>query len=618
MSWDKLSRWGILSLLSLAVLAAPASAQSGSDDSENYQDDPGWGDTATTPNGGTGFGAWAFTADGGGDGFAGNFYEDPNQGRPENARASDNSSWGTFANGGDNTDQAAAAFRPFTTALGAAGNTFGVTFEHGIVEPDGRAGFTLRNGNAALVTSDVDVDARLKFYMGPTFDLAPGNYLIEDANGIFDTGIPSTTAGVDVEVTLTGADTYDVTVIRYTTDKSIDGGTPDAPYLVSGRTLAGSGTLDSLALFQESTNPHEGPVQQGDAFFNKVAYSIAAGGGGSDNASDAVYHPGGEPDWGFGTNGGSGFGAWEFATNQTSGGFAGNYLSNDDDRVDNIGTDSGGAPTAPQGAAWATFANKGEGIDRSTQFRDFSTPLQAAGDSFSVSYEIPDSVATGGQIGIALRDAPVDIVNGELPEDHARGARFQILFEGGDSNFSLVDGAGQVELDGSGSLPAVPYTKFGVDVEVMLTGPDTYDLKLTRYDAANQSGGTLGADLTGDGAVTGDDFLLGQQNSGTFGTYLPDFESQYGGSGATVFDKTTHAGLGDRTLVGSGSIESFTFFSFDDAVIVPELGQQDVFFNFLRYDAGGGVGTASVPEPASASMALVFGFAALARRRSRR
>ena len=473
-----------ISGLALVMLGWSASAVAGTGadsagDSEYVSNS--WNDGQ---NAGSGFGAWKLVGEASGGGFAGFFAaDDPNGVRgidnvgaeqvpplPYTTPATDGFVWSSFANKGDGIDRAT-AYRALNESLDGSGDTFQVSYEHGFL--NGAAGVALRAGpvdpNAAA--ADFTIGARTQFY----FTGGSAGYTIEDDAGLVQLDgltpglplVPFTFFGVDLEYTLSGADTYDIKITKYNSEAGSGGAAPDVfdkntHSGLGGRTLAGAGTIDSLALFQSDVE------KQSDGFFNNLAYSGsgAGGGTGSDDASDSDYDFG----WDFGTNGGSGFGIWEMAS-ETVGGFAGQFIqSGAGNGVDNIGS------PAPDGAVWASFANQGDFADKSSQFRDFDNPLSASGDTFSVSLE-NGFVDPGGKVGISLRDRAVNSFS-ETPDDFADEALFQFYFEGGDGNYTVVDSSGEVDT-------GVTFSFFGIDLDLTLTSATTFDLDITRYDTAN-------------------------------------------------------------------------------------------------------------------------------------
>ena len=492
----------------------------GSDHSADAAYSGGWSDGL---NGGTGFDPWELVSEATDGGYAGFFVQSDavDDHGIDNIGQTDpdtGSVWASYANKGDGVDRAT-AFRGLSSPLDGAGDTFSGSMEHGFI--NGSAGVALRTGNETTTAADFSTGARAQFY----FAGGGGGYTIEDAAGAVALDgltpglpqVPFTFFGVDVDYTLTGADTYDITITKYNSAAGSGGAGPDVfdkstHAGLGGRSLAGTGVIESIALFQQDTE------NQSDAFFNKLAYSTS-GGSGVDDASDSEYTNYG---WESFAGGGTGFGFWEFAS-ETDGGYAGAFWQNNPDNgVDNIGT-SAGSPVAPDGAVWASYANKGNYADKSSQYRDFNSPLSAAGDSFSVSFE-NGFVDPGGKVGVSLRDRAVDSYN-ETPDGFSDEALFQFYFQGGDGNYTLVDATGEVDT-------GVAFSFWGIDLDLTMTSSTTYDLAITRYGEANDPAPAV----------------------------------------------TTLAGLTFASTGGDGTVESLAFFNVDAPT------QSDVFFNNLSYE----------------------------------
>ncbi len=201
-------------------------------------------------NGGFGFDAWTF-ADFQGGGAAGVFLANTGDHGDLNHIWStpDFKAWGTFANGAG--FNAIVAFRSFAgNALNRAGDTFKISMENGSIQAGTTCGIVLRHGNVAIDYDSFDDQQRLQFY----FLGGDSNYKVIDQSGIVDTGVPFTFDGVDLIFKLTGLNTYELRIY----------------YAASGLlqqtltgTLAGSGTIDSVALFNRD-------VELANVYFNKM------------------------------------------------------------------------------------------------------------------------------------------------------------------------------------------------------------------------------------------------------------------------------------------------------------------------------------------------------------
>lgn len=183
---------------------------------------------------------------------------------------------------------------------------------------------------------------------------------------------------------------------------------------------------------------------------------------GWDDAADPAY----ANSWTNGSNGGTGFGPWQLFASNTAGGFAGFWRP--DEAAGDHGVDNAGAIDRDGGAAWASFANKGGGVDKATAYRAFDEPLANAGDRFSATFE---NGAVEGRLGISLRSDNL----ATTADDYAAGARMQFFFQGGGDNYSLLDGDGLFDT-------GIGWTPFGLKVEVTLRSAETYDLLVWRYD----------------------------------------------------------------------------------------------------------------------------------------
>jgi alpha-amylase len=155
--------------------------------------------------------------------------------------------WGIYASGGNT----GVAYRAFSNAL-PAGATFALDLDNGFINTGNSVGFALRNGNASSSPGDLTSGARFQFY----FVGGDLTYTILDNAGAQDSGIPYTGTGLHMELTLTSADTYALVVTDNATGEiaTFEG------------TLASSGTLDSVALF----NSNAGTGPSFDAFFNSM------------------------------------------------------------------------------------------------------------------------------------------------------------------------------------------------------------------------------------------------------------------------------------------------------------------------------------------------------------
>ncbi|HEY1661778.1 MAG TPA: glycosyl hydrolase family 28 protein [Verrucomicrobiae bacterium] len=165
-----------------------------------------------------------------------------------------NSSWGMFANGngvsGTNKAFACRQFPSLTTS-----ETFKIQWQSKGIASGGtsanRGGFALRNGMATNSFLNFDTGTRFDF----CYEAGGGSFLILDGNGTLATGILFTTNGLNCEFTLEANNTYHF-VIRSVANNAV-------LYVTDGRSLAGSGTIDSVACYDLQ-------CQDGDQNFNRM------------------------------------------------------------------------------------------------------------------------------------------------------------------------------------------------------------------------------------------------------------------------------------------------------------------------------------------------------------
>jgi hypothetical protein len=204
-------------------------------------------------NGGTGFGPWVLTGTGTLGGWSNGFFIASSTNNAAGATPGidvSGKSWGIYANNGNYT----AAYRALTNGALQVGQSLLVSMDNGYIDSGNTVGFVLRNGNASASPSDYNVGARFEFfYQG----FATSNsYKVVDMAGLKDIGVPWTGTGLRLVFTLTGTDTYTLLTINNSS------GTTNT----SGGTLAGTGTVDSIALY----NRNAGDGGNYDAFFNSL------------------------------------------------------------------------------------------------------------------------------------------------------------------------------------------------------------------------------------------------------------------------------------------------------------------------------------------------------------
>ncbi len=261
-----------LCIAATGIFAIQAIAMTGSDSSSNY--------VSWTATGGTGFGPWTFyvNSHGAAAGYTG-YERDDNGTGDANIEAADGSIWKLYAVGFGGTPSPwleAIAYRTFVTPLEQAGDGFKLSLElqngnNGIGNP-GQQGFALRHGNTTG-SGNQAAGARLQVYLAAVTNYAFGgsNYVVvEDASGPHATTVTNIGPGAcfDFAVTLTGPDTYSVSITLYTGI-----GTTASPVVVTG-TLAGSGTIDSFSMFSWTKDPDTGV--NSDLYFNRLYYTNQA------------------------------------------------------------------------------------------------------------------------------------------------------------------------------------------------------------------------------------------------------------------------------------------------------------------------------------------------------
>jgi len=217
-----------------------------SDDANNYGNQ--W-----LGNGGSGFDDWLFNTDSAG-GSAGGFLANKSHNGDLNHIASNPSdnAWGTYANG--NGFNQFEAYRGFSSnSLTQAGDVFQLSFEHGAIIHGGAVGFVLRNQNIHNAIGDYNQLSRFEFgFIG-----GGQHYSIFDGQGVIDTGINYTDAGLNLTFTLLSPDLYQLDIFN-AYDNS----------LLQSRngSLSGSGSIDSVSLYNRDAG-------DADAFFNSLSIS---------------------------------------------------------------------------------------------------------------------------------------------------------------------------------------------------------------------------------------------------------------------------------------------------------------------------------------------------------
>jgi PEP-CTERM motif len=195
-----------------------------------------------------------------------------------------------------------------------------------------------------------------------------------------------------------------------------------------------------------------------------------------DDASSSAYNSG----WNTGTNGGFGFSAWTIQTAGNAGTFMATLGAANSNQMHEIET---------SGEAWGTYAN-GAGFQGMAAFRSFTGGSLSVGQVFDFAVE-NGSIQNGGTMGVTLRNGSAS----SSIADYNAAARFELLFTGGTSNYTLIDGAGSFDT-------AIPFSNAGLDVHFALTGIDSYNVEIyshgtnTTYNFNGRTlGGTAGTGL---------------------------------------------------------------------------------------------------------------------------
>lgn len=235
----------------------------GADDAANYAS---WANGAT---GGSGFGPWIIYYNNHGNGFAGAELASS----APNIAAANGQVWKMYAINFTTNQHLieSTAYRRFNVPLATVGDTFSLSFANGNIGNAGQVGFALRNGMVDGANNSITngannraTFARLQVY----FAGGGSSLVVEDASGVNPIpGVGFTSQGYDCSVTLTGPNTYSLTVVRYS-------GTAvaDAPVTVTG-TLAGTGPIDSFAIFTWKNSTQSGV--NGDTFWGNLGYTSA-------------------------------------------------------------------------------------------------------------------------------------------------------------------------------------------------------------------------------------------------------------------------------------------------------------------------------------------------------
>ncbi len=240
----------LLCLIATLALGFGSSAKAGiiiaADDASDAAYSAGW-----SGNGGFGFGAWTFANSAGAGQFIGSSTNngDGDGNGDQDIDTGGSSSFGLFSEASSLSE----AFRNFAFGSLSTNSTFRLSLDSGFLNgagdpgPDGSFGFGLRSGG---------VNRFEFFFVGGT-----SFYQINDSTNS-NTSVGFTDEGLDLEFTLTSADTYSFTISPLG-----GGGASTVTGTLDG--AAGSG-IDNLRLFSFSNQTFPGNGAS-DGFFNSFS-----------------------------------------------------------------------------------------------------------------------------------------------------------------------------------------------------------------------------------------------------------------------------------------------------------------------------------------------------------
>lgn len=217
-----------------------------SDDSADGVYDDGW---QSGDNGGSGFFGWTLGNTGGNSGHF-IFDSTKNGGNVDTNGDGDinagGRAWGMFANSGETAD----AFRGFAPLQ--VGDTLSFAIDNGFIDQGGAVGAALRS---------LDGDNRFEFL----FVGGDNQYRINDGTVGFGTGINFTDQGLSLEFTLTGIDTYDITITTL-----FDGNS----FAFNNRTLEAASAGEDITNFR-AFNANAGGGDAPNVYVNSLAINQA-------------------------------------------------------------------------------------------------------------------------------------------------------------------------------------------------------------------------------------------------------------------------------------------------------------------------------------------------------
>ena len=237
-----------VSILALAGAYAASQVNIGDDDADQGMYNGAWRDGTGGDNG---FFPWKIVTKTDGEGsFAGNYLAKKSE-RPALSPIAADRAFALFANG--KSYEEAVAFRGVSVPL-EPGDNFSFDILHGPFQAKSaqddatpsEVGVTYRTGNANESVGDWAKGARLQFFARE----GSPNYLINDAEEGFDTGIPITSEALALTLTMVDANTYDLEVINLK-DQSVK--------LFEKRKFGGEagGAINSVAFINRNAEAHD-------------------------------------------------------------------------------------------------------------------------------------------------------------------------------------------------------------------------------------------------------------------------------------------------------------------------------------------------------------------------
>ncbi|MGO9245862.1 MAG: hypothetical protein ACLQDC_13965 [Verrucomicrobiia bacterium] len=373
-----------------------------------------------------------------------------------------------FCSTNDVPQVGAVAYRGFTGGRLSVGQTFEIYVQHGSV--DGGLGIEFRTSTDMSSHSGGE---RLNLYRSPNTDWLIWDQAAAMTNGAVDTGMPWDTAGYKVDFTLTGVDTYSLTI------SNLDPSTSVASVTTTGTLNGASGAgLDSVALFTES--PFSYCYQ--NLYWNSMSVTGPAqpniANEASDSAADVAYTNSYPNTWATGLNGGYGFSPWTMYVLAGDGYFYANDCTQGCCGVSNPRTLPGIDTTGPNGPqAWGISAdtNTVAAPSQAQVFatRGFNGGSLAVGQLFEM--QVQNSYVDGGAVGIDFR-------TGNSQSAYNSGERLSLYFNGSPHIY-----------DGHANPSLLGYDTGGFQVDFNLISVDTYSLTLSNLSsgASTNVTGTL-------------------------------------------------------------------------------------------------------------------------------